>query len=64
MRIIFLFTNSSAPKQPSSRPEPERLMAAERQLGAVSEHDVHEHHAGLDAVGDAERLLLVGCVGS
>ena len=25
MRIIFLLTNSSAPKRPSSRPEPERL---------------------------------------
>ena len=38
------------------------LDAAEGQLGAVGEHDVHEHHAGLDAVGDAERLLLVGRV--
>ena len=26
MRISFLFVNSSAPKRPSSRPEPERLM--------------------------------------
>jgi hypothetical protein len=58
MRIIILLTNSSALKRPSSRPS-RAFDAAERQLGGVGEHEIHEHHSGLDAVGDAERLPLL-----
>jgi hypothetical protein len=55
MRIIFLLTNSSVLKRPSSRPS-RAFDTAEGQFDAVGEHTVHEHHSGLDAVGDAERL--------
>ena len=40
--------------------EPGALDAAERQLRGIGADDVHEHHAGVDLVGDAQRLLLVG----
>ena len=32
------------------------------QLGAIREHDVHEHHARLDRVRDAQRLVPIGRV--
>src|SRR5690606_2767928 len=51
------------------RAEPAELAAdaaalhpAERELRTVGTHDVHVHHARLDAVGDATRLLLIGRV--
>ena len=54
MRIIFLLTNSSAPRRPISRPVPDQLDAAEGQL-AIGEDERHEHHARLDLVGHALR---------
>ena len=48
--MSFLLTNSSIPKRPSSRPNPDR----------IEEDAVDEDYAGVDRISDSNRLLRIG----
>ena len=60
MRISFLFDELVDAEAAELAAEAGALHAAERQLDALGADGVDEHHAGVDLVGDAQRLVGVG----